>query len=187
MPDRDPWPTTQRRHVASTGRRPGSWRRRSCVTAAVVLLPVAQTVWLSLQDYLLYDPDAATLRRASATSPRSSRDEVFWISLGHSAVWIVGVVGLQFLLGLGAALLLNQSFWWRGARARARRRALGAAERHHRPDVDLDVRLQRRRHQRHPDPHRPDRRARRLAGAARHRALPRSCWRWSGRASRSSP
>ena len=24
------------------------------------------------------------------------------------------MVGLQFLLGLGAALLLNQSFWWRG-------------------------------------------------------------------------
>ncbi len=83
------------------------------VTAAVVLLPVAQTAWLSLQDYLLYEPDAATfigLRNFSAILA----DPVFWISLQHSAVWIVGVVGLQFLIGLAAALLLNESFWWRG-------------------------------------------------------------------------
>jgi multiple sugar transport system permease protein len=84
------------------------------ITAAVVLVPVLQTAWLSLQDYLLYEPDAATfvgLRNFGAIL----RDEVFWISLWHSAIWIVGVVGLQFLLGLAAALLLNQSFWWRGA------------------------------------------------------------------------
>jgi len=83
------------------------------VTAAVVLLPVAQTAWLSLQDYLLYEPDAATfigLRNFSAILA----DPVFWISLQHSAVWIVGVVGLQFLIGLAAALLLNESFCWRG-------------------------------------------------------------------------
>ena len=84
------------------------------ITAAVVVVPAAQTIWLSLQDYLLYEPDAATfvgLRNFQAIL----RDEVFWISLWHSAIWIVGVVGLQFLLGLVTALLLNQSFWWRGA------------------------------------------------------------------------
>ena len=83
------------------------------LTAAVVLVPVAQTIWLSLHDYLLYEPDAATfvgIRNFVAIL----HDEVFWISLWHSAIWIVGVVGLQFLIGLGAALLLNQSFWWRG-------------------------------------------------------------------------
>jgi multiple sugar transport system permease protein len=84
------------------------------LTAAVVVVPVLQTAWLSLHDYLLYEPDAAAFvgLRNFATI---LRDEVFWISLWHSAIWIVGVVGLQFLLGLGAALLLNQSFWWRGA------------------------------------------------------------------------
>ncbi len=42
------------------GRRPMFLAPALAVTAAVVLLPVAQTVWLSLQDYLLYEPDAAT-------------------------------------------------------------------------------------------------------------------------------
>jgi multiple sugar transport system permease protein len=84
------------------------------ITAAVVVMPATQTVWLSLHDYLLYEPDAATfigLRNFQTIL----QDEVFWISLWHSAIWIVGVVGLQFLLGLVTALLLNQSFWWRGA------------------------------------------------------------------------
>ena len=84
------------------------------ITAAVVLVPVAQTAWLSLQDYLLYDPDAATFV-GSRNFSAILRDEVFWISLWHSVIWIIGVVGLQFLLGLATALLLNQSFWWRGA------------------------------------------------------------------------
>lgn len=83
------------------------------VTAGVVLVPVAQTVWLSLQDYLLYDPDSARFV-GLGNFLAIVHDEVFWISLGHSLIWIVGVVGLQFLLGLATALLLNQSFWWRG-------------------------------------------------------------------------
>ena len=84
------------------------------VTAAIVLFPVAQTVWLSFQSYVIYDPDATEFV-AWGNYAALLRDEVFWISLRHSLVWIVGVVGLQFLLGLAAALLLNESFWWRGA------------------------------------------------------------------------
>jgi multiple sugar transport system permease protein len=82
------------------------------VTALVILFPVIQTIWFSLQDYILYDPDNAQfvgLRNFAA----ALQDEVFWISLTHSAVWVVGIVSVQLLLGLGAALLLNQSFWWR--------------------------------------------------------------------------
>jgi multiple sugar transport system permease protein len=82
------------------------------VTAAVVLVPVVQTAWLSLQDYLLYDPDSAAFVGLKNFATILG-DEVFWISLWHSVIWIVGVVGLQFLLA--TALLLNQSFWWRGA------------------------------------------------------------------------
>lgn len=99
-------------------RRPVQWTPLSflapalLVTAAVVVVPVAQTAWLSLQDYLLYDPDAARFV-GLGNFAAILKDEVFWISLRHSVIWIVGVVGLQFLLGLVAALLLNQSFWWR--------------------------------------------------------------------------
>lgn len=83
------------------------------VTALVILFPVLQTAWYSLHDYILYDPDNfrfVGLRNfATALS-----DEVFWIALANSAIWVTGIVSLQLLLGLVAALLLNQSFWWRG-------------------------------------------------------------------------
>lgn len=83
------------------------------ITAAVVLFPVAQTVWLSFYDYVIYNPDGSQFV-GWGNFKAVFRDEVFWISLRHSVVWIVGVVGLQFLLGLVAALILNESFWWRG-------------------------------------------------------------------------
>ncbi|GGH23966.1 sugar ABC transporter permease [Alsobacter metallidurans] len=83
------------------------------LTALVILYPVVQTVWYSVQDYILYAPDDARFvgfRNYAA----ALRDEVFWISLGHSAVWVGGIVFAQLALGLATALLLNQSFWWRG-------------------------------------------------------------------------
>ncbi len=88
------------------------------VTGAVIVVPVAQTLWMSLHEFLLYRPQEApfvgldNFRKALA-------DEVFWISLANSAMWIVLVVGLQFALGFLAALVLNQSF-----RVRAIARAL---------------------------------------------------------------
>lgn len=83
------------------------------ITAGVVLFPVAQTLWLSLNSYVIYDPDA-TRFVGLANFAQALKDEVFWIALKNSFIWIVVVVGLQFLLGLGAALVLNESFWWRG-------------------------------------------------------------------------
>ncbi len=83
------------------------------VTAAIVLYPVVQTIWLSLHSYVIYDPEATEFV-GLANFRAMLGDEVFWISLRHSVVWIVGVVALQFLLGLVTALLLNESFWWRG-------------------------------------------------------------------------
>src|SRR5438445_1007866 len=83
------------------------------VTLAVVLVPVAQTVWMSLHDFVLYRPRNVPFI-GFGNFTRLLADEVFWISLWNSTVWIVLVVGLQFALGLVTALLLNQSFWWRG-------------------------------------------------------------------------
>jgi multiple sugar transport system permease protein len=83
------------------------------ITALIVVLPVAQTVWLSLQDYLLYAPQDARFV-GFGNFAAILADEVFWISLKNSLIWIVGIIGLSFLLGLCTALLLNQSFWWRG-------------------------------------------------------------------------
>lgn len=84
------------------------------VTLAVVLAPVAQTVWMSLHDYVLFRPNNIPFI-GLGNFRRLLGDEVFWISLANSAWWIGLVVGLQFALGFAAALALNQSFWWRGA------------------------------------------------------------------------
>ncbi|SDR35057.1 carbohydrate ABC transporter membrane protein 1, CUT1 family [Rhizobiales bacterium GAS113] len=83
------------------------------VTAAIVVFPVLQTIWLSFSNYVIYAPDEQRFIGLGNFKTMLG-DEVFWISLWHSAIWIFGVVSLQFLLGLATALLLNQSFWWRG-------------------------------------------------------------------------
>ena len=88
------------------------------VTAAVVLYPVLQTVWLALHQFVLFDPDSRRFVGLGNFAEILLRDELFWVSLGNSALWVVAVVGLQFLLGLATALLLNQSFTGR-ALARA--------------------------------------------------------------------
>ena len=83
------------------------------VTLAVVLIPVVQTLWMSLHDYVLFRPKNVPFV-GFGNFLRAFNDPTFWISLVNSAWWIGLVVGLQFLLGLVTALLLNQSFWWRG-------------------------------------------------------------------------
>ncbi|HUV06972.1 MAG TPA: sugar ABC transporter permease [Spirochaetia bacterium] len=42
------------------------------------------------------------------------RDEVFWISFGHTLIWILGTISLQLALGFITALYLNREFRWRG-------------------------------------------------------------------------
>ncbi len=83
------------------------------VTAAVIIVPALQTLWMSLHDYVLFRPDDVPFV-GLGNFIRAFSDEIFWVSLVNSVIWIVACVGLQFLLGLGTAMLLNQSFWWRG-------------------------------------------------------------------------
>jgi len=81
-------------------------------TAAIVLYPVASTMWMSLQDFVLFRPHDIKFV-GLGNFARLAADEVFWISLGNSLVWIGLAVGLQFALGLATALVLNESFFWR--------------------------------------------------------------------------
>ena len=83
------------------------------VTAAVILFPVLQTAFMSLFDYVLFRPSNIPFI-GLANFVRAFADPVFWLSLWNSVIWIGAIVALQFVLGLVTALLLNQSFWWRG-------------------------------------------------------------------------
>jgi len=79
------------------------------VTAAVILYPALQTVWLGLHSFVLFDPDSMRFVGLGNFSAIVA-DELFWISLSNSVIWVVCAVGLQFALGLVTALLLNQTF-----------------------------------------------------------------------------
>jgi multiple sugar transport system permease protein len=84
------------------------------ITTLVVLLPAARTFWMSFTDLILYRPDAQRFV-GLGNFVKALSDEVFWISLRQSVLWVSLAVGLQFALGFATALLLNQSFWWRSA------------------------------------------------------------------------
>lgn len=82
------------------------------VTLAIVFFPMVQTAWMSLHEYVLFRPKdfnwvgLGNFKAALA-------DEVFWISLRHTAIWMLTTIPAQLFLGLVTALLLNQDFWWR--------------------------------------------------------------------------
>jgi len=81
-------------------------------TVVLVLGPVLETFWLSLHNVVLFRPRVRPFV-GLANYLAVLNDEVFWGSLGRSVVWVGAAVGLQFSLGLTAALLLNRQFWWR--------------------------------------------------------------------------
>lgn len=82
-------------------------------TAVLVLLPVLNTLWLSLHQVILFRPRSRPFVGLENYA-KALADPVFWEALRHSLVWVVCAVGLQFSLGFTAALLLNRSFAWRG-------------------------------------------------------------------------
>lgn len=83
------------------------------VTLLIVFLPMAEAIFLSLHDYLLWKPSSfAFIGLQNFVTALS--DEVFWISAWHTVIWIGLTVPAQMLLGLVTALLLNRDFPWRG-------------------------------------------------------------------------
>lgn len=87
------------------------------VTLTIVFLPMLQTAWMSLHEYVLFRPkDFLFIGLDNFVT--ALQDEVFWISLKHTIIWIGITIPSQMLLGLATALLLNQEFRWR-ALARA--------------------------------------------------------------------
>ncbi len=83
------------------------------VTLAIVFIPMVQALWMSFHDYVLFRPnnfDWVGLKNYIT----AVNDPVFWTSLRQTAIWIAITVPAQMLLGLVTALLLNQTFPWRG-------------------------------------------------------------------------
>lgn len=83
------------------------------VTVAIIFIPMLRTISYSFMNYVLYKPNEKAFN-GLANYVQAFHDEVFWSSFWHTAIWIVGIIAFQFLLGLITALLLNRNFALRG-------------------------------------------------------------------------
>ncbi|MFX9004143.1 hypothetical protein ABTN42_21690, partial [Acinetobacter baumannii] len=75
----------------------------------IVFYPVIQAGSMRFYDFVLFRPKRVPFV-GLGNYLGLLQDEVFWISLSNSAIWVVAAVGLQFALGFATALVLNQSF-----------------------------------------------------------------------------
>ncbi|AXI80273.1 carbohydrate ABC transporter permease [Peterkaempfera bronchialis] len=77
--------------------------------ATFLLLPIGSVVYYSLQHRNLTEPWDDGFA-GLGNFRRLLHDELFWHSLGFTAKWVVAEVGLQLLLGLALALIVNETF-----------------------------------------------------------------------------
>lgn len=80
---------------------------------AIVVYPLVRSIYLSFFNYVLWRPfDVPFVGLGNYA--KVLQDEVFWVSLRHTLVWVFFGVSFQFLLGFALALLLHQRFRGRG-------------------------------------------------------------------------
>ena len=77
--------------------------------AGTVAFPIVKAAYMSLFNNVLIKPQEYAFI-GLGNYARLLRDDVFWLSLWNSLIWVFGSVSLQFLGGFAAALLLHQGF-----------------------------------------------------------------------------
>jgi multiple sugar transport system permease protein len=112
------------RAAASAVRRPA--RRRGTllpyllISPTVLLLggllayPIGSVAWYSLRRYVLTQPWDNGFAGLGNFRRMLTEDPLFWHSLRFAAQWVIAEVSLQLLLGLGLALIVNETFVGRG-------------------------------------------------------------------------
>ncbi len=76
----------------------------------VALFPLAYSLELSLHSYNLLKPSAGREAIGLANYARIFSSPSFWHAFRVSILYTIGTVSIQFLLGLGLALVLNREF-----------------------------------------------------------------------------
>ncbi len=79
------------------------------VLGGTVAFPILKSMRMSLYHHVLIKPQEYGFI-GLANYGRLIHDDVFWLTLGNSLIWVFGSVGLQFVGGFAAALLLHQGF-----------------------------------------------------------------------------
>lgn len=85
------------------------------IIAAVSLYPTLYGIGLSVREMQLTQPDLGTGFVGLAHYRTMIADEIFWIAVGNTVLWVVLAIGMELPLGLISALALNQGV--RGTRA----------------------------------------------------------------------
>lgn len=80
--------------------------------ATLTLYPVAYGIWISLFSKHSFFPEQSFVGLANYVA--IALDEEFWRSLRLGLVYSLSTIALQLVLGVGAALILHQSFPGRG-------------------------------------------------------------------------
>ncbi len=80
----------------------------------VVIYPVGRSILLSFHNFKLLDPARLNTWAGLSNFQRAWHDELFWESLNHTLIWVVGIIPCQLALGMLVALLLNRNFPLRG-------------------------------------------------------------------------
>jgi multiple sugar transport system permease protein len=75
---------------------------------AVVLYPTLWGIGLSFREMRLNRPDLGTGFVGLKHYAALLNDPIFWLSLQNTGIWVFGALIGEFVLGLGAALLLNR-------------------------------------------------------------------------------
>lgn len=82
-------------------------------TLGLVFFPMLQAIATSLYQNILWKPRGVKFIGLD-NYIAIAQDPVAWSSLGRTVLWIGLTVPMQLALGLATALLLNQTFKWRG-------------------------------------------------------------------------
>ncbi len=83
------------------------------MTFLIVIIPILRNIWMSFFDWYLARPDSHPFIGLD-NYISLIKDDVFLKASGVTIVYIVVTVVVRFALGMGIALLLNQSFIGRG-------------------------------------------------------------------------
>jgi multiple sugar transport system permease protein len=78
------------------------------VLLAVVIYPMFFSLWISLHQWVLSRPTAFPFVGLQNYVDLVTRDDVFPVSIRVTTLLVVFAVGVEFLIGLGLALLLNR-------------------------------------------------------------------------------
>lgn len=82
-------------------------------TLGLVFFPMLQAIATSLYQSILWKPKGVKFIGLD-NYIAIAQDPIAWSSLGRTIIWIGVTVPLQLALGMATALLLNQTFRWRG-------------------------------------------------------------------------